>query len=74
MRVTLEARLSEILLKKNYAEVDSASSPGETGRQAEYETEIRRIGDEINAARIKKRALEYVVDYYVSQVPQDKRK
>ncbi len=63
-RTALEARLSETLLKKNawLAQREDPSSGADI--LAAYEDTLRQIGDAINSARVEKRALEYVVDYY----------
>jgi mannosylglycerate hydrolase len=68
-RTTLEARLSATLMNQNYwkdmpAERRSAANPA----LPSFEAILRQIGDAINTARVEKRALEYVVDYYSKQI------
>ncbi|HEY9075555.1 MAG TPA: glycoside hydrolase family 38 C-terminal domain-containing protein [Anaerolineaceae bacterium] len=59
-RTALEARLSALLLRKNSYKISQADAQ----ILDQVDAEIRRIGDAINTARIEKRGLEYVFDYY----------
>ncbi|MGE5607376.1 MAG: alpha-mannosidase, partial [Bacteroidota bacterium] len=63
-RASLEARLSAIFTKKKYLELNHATD----GLYGQYLKEIvpviREVGLELNKARISKRLLEYIVDYY----------
>jgi mannosylglycerate hydrolase len=63
-RTALEARLSKTLLEKNFWEMQPVEQSTGTSRLAQYKAYLRQIGDEINTARVEKRALEYMVDYY----------
>jgi hypothetical protein len=63
-RTTLEARLSATLLKKKIL-LHSQNSTTEK-RLVQLEATLQEIGNSLNASRIRKRALEYIVDYYAN--------
>jgi mannosylglycerate hydrolase len=63
-RTALEARLSKTLIEKNFWEIQPVEQTTGASRLAQYTASLSQIGDAINTARVEKRALEYVVDYY----------
>lgn len=62
-RAALEARLSATLLQKKLMSLDpeDATAPQ---RIRQIESTIREIGAALNQTRVRKRAYEYIVDYY----------
>ncbi len=70
-RAYLEARLSAVLLRKKYAEIHIADTSSED--PALEEQALREIGLMLNATRVAKRALEYVVDSYRRRVARTRK-
>jgi 2-O-(6-phospho-alpha-D-mannosyl)-D-glycerate hydrolase len=67
-RAALEARLSAALLEKKLLQLGPASALSEN-RLRELESDLREIGAALNAARTRKRAFEYITDYYANTPP-----
>jgi len=63
-RAALEARLSVVLSQKKYLETYNKNVTGYTQSMEEIEKILREIGYHLNEARVKKRAYEYIVEYY----------
>jgi hypothetical protein len=60
-RAALEARLSATLLEKAALRAQPAT-PATQERLNQVEATLREIGSTLNRARVRKRALEYIVD------------
>lgn len=63
-RVALEAKLSVVLSRKKYLETYCRNEIGYNHSIEEIEKTLRKIGYELNEARVKKRAYEYIVELY----------
>ncbi len=61
-RAFWEARLSAILLHKEYLETNAAAEAPRANEIARIESTIRDIGLALNKTRVNKRAYEYIVD------------
>lgn len=70
-RASLEARLSAILIKKNYLKLFHSSDGLYQQYLQEIDPVLRKLGLELNKARVSKRLLEYIVDYYYNQLRKD---
>ncbi len=67
-RAALEARLSATLLEKKLLLLDTKGATTEL-RLRQIESKLGEIGNALNASRIRKRAFEYIVDYYSNAAP-----
>jgi mannosylglycerate hydrolase len=63
-RAALEAELSVVLSRKKYLETYCRDEIGYNHSIEEIEKTLREIGYELNEARVKKRAYEYIVEFY----------
>jgi mannosylglycerate hydrolase len=63
-RAALEAKLSVLLSRKKYLETYNKNVIGYTQSVEEIEKILREIGYDLNEARVKKRAYEYIIEYY----------
>jgi len=63
-RAALEAKLSVVLSRKKYLETYNNGITGYTQSMEEIDKLLREIGYDLNEARVKKRAYEYIVEYY----------
>ncbi|TFG92599.1 MAG: hypothetical protein E4G71_01805, partial [Candidatus Atribacteria bacterium] len=63
-RAFLEAKLSVVLSQKKYLETYNKDVDDYTKSMEEIEETLREIGYKLNEARVKKRAYEYIVEYY----------
>ena len=63
-RAFLEAKLSAVLSQKKYLEVYNKDADDYSKSMEEIEKTLREIGYKLNEARVKKRAYEYIVEYY----------
>ena len=63
-RAFLEAKLSVVLSQKKYLETYNKDVDDYTKSMEEIEGTLREIGYKLNEARVKKRAYEYIVEYY----------
>ncbi|MDD5014894.1 MAG: glycoside hydrolase family 38 C-terminal domain-containing protein [Atribacterota bacterium] len=63
-RAFLEAKLSLVLSQKKYLETYHKDVDDYTKSMEEIEETLREIGYKLNEARVKKRAYEYIVEYY----------
>ncbi|MEA2088023.1 MAG: glycoside hydrolase family 38 C-terminal domain-containing protein, partial [Candidatus Caldatribacteriota bacterium] len=63
-RVALEAKLSVVLSRKKYLETYCRNEIGYNHSIEEIEKTLRKIGYKLNEARVKKRAYEYIVEFY----------
>ncbi|TCL65927.1 mannosylglycerate hydrolase [Hydrogenispora ethanolica] len=68
-RASLEARLSAIFLKGKYLALHHCGDRSDRQHSEQMEPLIREIGLKLNKARVSKRLLEYIVDYYRHQLP-----
>ena len=66
-RASLEARLSALFLKRKYLALQHSGDELERQFLEQLEPQIRAIGLKLNKARVSKRLLEYIVDYYSHQ-------
>ncbi|MCD6121578.1 MAG: hypothetical protein J7K04_07055 [Spirochaetales bacterium] len=64
-RESLEARLSMILSIKKYTELNPNDKTYDLSAE-EIERTLRKIGFELNKARIKKRTYDYIAEYYAN--------
>ncbi len=63
VRAELEARLSLVLTQKKYVELYEVDGQKRNEKMKEYDSMLRDIGFKLNAARVKKRVSEYVIDF-----------
>jgi mannosylglycerate hydrolase len=63
-RTALEAELSVVLSRKKYLETYCRDEIGYNHSMEEIDKTLRKIGYELNEARVKKRAYEYIVEFY----------
>lgn len=63
-RAFLEAKLSVLFSKKKYLETYNKDANDYTKSMEEIEKTLREIGYKLNEARVKKRAYEYIVEFY----------
>jgi len=63
-RAFLEAKLSAVLSQKKYLETYNKDVDDYTKSMEEIGETLREIGYKLNEARVKKRAYEYIVEYY----------
>ncbi len=63
-RAFLEAKLSVVLSQKKYLEAYCRDEIGYNHSMEEIDKTLRKIGYELNEARVKKRAYEYIVEFY----------
>ncbi|MFH1001870.1 MAG: hypothetical protein V1759_01310 [bacterium] len=63
-RAFLEAKLSAVLSQKKYLENYNKDVDDYTKSIEEIGKTLREIGYKLNEARVKKRAYEYIVEYY----------
>lgn len=62
-RASLEAKVSALLLKRKYIETETPDE-NKSNKIRDIEEAIRKVGYELNDARVQKRALEYIVDHF----------
>lgn len=63
-RAVLEAELSVVLSRKKYLETYCRDEIGYNHSMEEIDKTLIKIGYELNEARVKKRAYEYIVEFY----------
>jgi len=63
-RAALEAKLSVALSRKKYLKTYCRNEISHNHSMEEIDKTLRKIGYELNEARVKKRAYEYIVEFY----------
>jgi len=67
-RTVLEAQLSVLLSYKKYLEIYHKEIPTCIKSMEEIEKRLRKIGYDLNQARVSKRVYEYIVEYYQNRL------